>query len=254
MAKKAYSGSGTLYLAVCDSSGVKSGGYMAVGNAYPLSVQVEAEVIKVRSRQVGTEGQVIASKSEITDYTGSLTLHEWDAKNLAWALAGQYVERTEVGGTVASENVTALAGGEYAELAHRDVSVVVVQDVTDTITYVLDTDYSLNAKLGIIAPIAGGAIAEDVVLHVAYTYEGQAGYQVQIGTQAQIRVAMLAQLYNEYSGEHFELELDMVVLSSNTEINFISEQGSEGETLQFTLTPETVSGKTNPGRINGVTL
>ncbi len=65
---------------------------------------------------------------------------------------------------------------------------------------------------------------------------------------------LVAQLYNEYSGEYFELELDMVVMAANQEINFISDQGSEGEKIQFTMTPETISGQDCPGRINGVPM
>lgn len=255
MGLKAYSGTGTIYLAPITAAGVKTAGYRRVGTAYPMSVQVSTEQIKVKSREVESAGTVVAAKNEVTDYAGSLTLHEWNAANLAWALAGTATDQTASGGTVSSaESVTALPAGEYAELAHRNVSSVVVKDVTDATTYVAGTDYTLDARLGLITIIDGGSITATDVLHVTYSYAAKTGYQVAIGTQAQIRVAILAHLYNEYSGEHYEMELDSVVLAANQEINFISEQGSEGEKLQFTLTPEKLDGATSPGRVNGVAM
>jgi hypothetical protein len=254
MALKAYSGTGTVFLAPVNASGVKTGAYKQVGNAYPLSFQVATTQVEVLSRMVATAGQTIASKTEIDSTGGSMTLREWDAANLAWALAGTYTELTGTGADITAEAVTALAAGEYAELAHADVSDLVVKDATDTTTYVLGTDYTVNAKLGLLTILAGGDISAEDVLHCDYTYAAKSGYKVEIGTQAQIRVALKAELYNEFSGESFTLEFDSLVLSANSEINFISEAGGEGEELAFTLTAETVGSNTSPGRVNGISL
>ena len=254
MGLKAYSGTGTVFLAPVNSSGVKTGAYKQVGNAYPMSFQVATSQVEVKSRMVATSGQTIASKVDIDDTNGSLTLREWNAANLAWALAGTYTALSGTGGSVSTENVTAPAVDDWVELANADVSSVVVQDATDTTTYVENTDYSLNAKLGLLTIIEGGDITEADVLHVDYTYAAESGYKVEIGTQAQVRVAVKAELYNEFSGESFALELDSVVLAANSEINFISEAGGEGEELAFTMTAETITGQTSPGRVNGITL
>lgn len=255
MGLKAYSGAGTILIAPVNATGTKTAGYRRVGTALPLSVQVATDQVKVRSREVETRGQIIAVRNVPTDYTGTLVLKEWNAANLAWALNGTATALSTAGGTVSSaESVTALAAGFYAEMAHRNVSDVVVKDETDTTTYVENTDYKLIARLGLITIIDGGAISESDVLHLTYTYAAKSGYKVEIGDQAQIRVAVLAHLYNENDGSTFELELDSVVLAANQEINFISEEGSEGESLQFTLTPETLDGKTSPGRVNGIAM
>lgn len=254
MARKAYSGTGTVFLAPVNASGVKTGAFKQVGNAYPLSFQVATSQVEVKSRMVATAGQTIASKTEIDGTSGSLTLREWDAANLAWALSGSYSALTGTGGTVTDEVVTAPAAGDYVELANADVSSVVIQDATDTTTYEAGTDYLLNAKLGLLTIVDGGSISESDTLHVDYEYAAKSGYKVEIGTQTQIRVAVKAELYNEFSGESFSLELDSVVLSANAEINFISEAGGEGEELAFGLTAETLDGQSSPGRVNGITL
>ena len=145
--------------------------------------------------------------------------------------------------------------GEAVLLAHKNVSSVVVKDVTDTTTYVAGTDYNvISPALGLIETLVGGAIADDAVLHVSYAYAAQSGYQVSIGTNALIRVAILIDGENEEDGTEMTMEFDSVVLASSADINIISDPGTDYEELPFTLTFETLSGATSPGRINGVPL
>lgn len=257
MSYKVYSGTGTVYVAPVTSAGVKTAGYRQVGDAYPLAVQVATKKTEVKSRMVERAGQIIASKVEIDTISGKLTLREWNAANLAWALSGLATDQSASGGSVDAgtpEAVTALPAGQYAALAHRNVSSVVVKDVTDTTTYVADTDYTLDARLGLITIIAAGDIEAEDVLHVSYTYAAKTDYSVAVGSSVQIRVAILAHLYDEYRDEHYELEIDSAILSTNSEINFISEEGSTGELLQFDMTLETLSGQTSPARVNGVPI
>jgi len=259
MSFKAYSGTGTVYMASIDSDGVLTSDWRQVGTAYPLSVQVSTEKVIKKSRMVETSGQIIAARTRISDdgYTGSLTLHEWNAANLAWALSGTATALTGTSGTVdvgTPESVTAPAAGAYAELDHKDVSSVVVKDDSDTTTYTSGTDYTIDAKLGLLTIISTGAIAENDTLHVSYAYAAESGYRVDIGSNVTTRVAVKTHLYDEFRGTDYTMELDSVVLSSNSEINFISEEDSTGELLEFSLTLETISGKTSPGRIDGIPM
>jgi len=259
MGFKAYSGTGTVYMASVDADGNLTSDYRQVGTAYPLSVQVATDQVKKKSRMVETAGQVIAARTKISDdgITGSLTLHEWNAANLAWALSGSATAMTEASGSVDAgtpEAVTAPAAGAYAALAHENVSSVVVKDATDTTTYVVNDDYTIDATLGLITITATGDISEDDTLHVSYSYAAESGYQVDIGSNVTTRVAIKTHLYDEFRDTHYTMELDSVVLASSSEINFISEEDSTGEELQFSMTLETVSGQTSPGRINGIPM
>lgn len=254
---KVYSGTGTVYVAPVTSAGVKTAGYRQVGDAYPLSMQVATKKVEVKSRMVERAGQTIASKVEIDTISGKLTLREWNAANLAWALSGAATAQSAAAGSVlvgAPENVTALPAGEYAALAHRNVSAVVVKDVTDAVTYDVGDDYTIDAQLGLITIVATGDIDPADVLHVSYDYAAKADYSVDVGSAVQIRVAILAHLYDEYRDEHYELEIDSAIMATNSEINFISEEGSTGELLQFDLSLETLTGNTSPARINGIPL
>lgn len=261
MSYKAYAGAGTVYMAPVDADGVKTGPFRQVGDAYPLSLQVQTEQIKKKSRMVERAGQTIAARTKIGDdgYSGSLTLHEWNAANLAWALSGGYSALTAVGATVADEAMVMPAPGGFAQLGgstpRRNVSAVTVTSSPAGTTYIDGTDYEYDAILGLITSLAGGALAAGTVdVLVDYTYAAQSGYRVEIGTNVQIRVAILAHLYDEFRQTHYTMELDSVVMAASQEINFISEEDSTGELLQFGLTCETLSGASSPGRIDGIPL
>lgn len=258
MSYKVYSGTGTLYLAPVNSSGVKTGGFIQVGDAYPLSLQVSTKKTEVKSRMVERAGQVIASKVEIDTIKGSLTLREWNAANLAWALSGTATALTGSGATITDEAVVAPAKGAAVQLGgatpRRNISAVTVTSSPAGTTFVAGTDYAIDATLGLLTNLAGGAIAASANILVDYTYAALSDYRITIGDQVQIRCAFLAHLYDEYRAEHYTLELDSVVMSSSQEINFISEEGSEGEQIQFDLSLETLRGASSPGRIDGVPM
>ena len=259
MSYKVYSGTGTVYMAPVDAAGAKTGNFIQVGDAYPLSVQVATKQTEVKSRMVERAGQIIASKTEIDKINGKLTLREWNAKNLAWAVSGDAAAMTAVGDDVTAQAHTAPKAGEYIQIGgttpRRNISAVVVTSSPAGTTYVENTDYTYDAVMGLLTTVAGGALAAGgAPILVDYTYAAEANNRVSIGTSVQIRVAILAHLYDEYRGANYVLEIDSAVLASSSEINFISEEGSEGEPLEFDMTLETLSGKSSPGRVDGVPL
>jgi len=257
MGLKAYSGQGTIYMRPVTAAGVATGNFRPVGTAYPLSIQVQNDQVKVYGRTVEAANQVIAAKNKVSELGGSLTIKEWNAANLAWALSGGYASQVASGASITDEAFTFPVPGEWKPLTtdRRDLSAVVVTSSPAGTTYALNTDYLYDAKLGLFTSVVGGALAAGTVeTLIDYAYAAKVGYTVSIGSSSQIRVEILAHLYDEYSQEHWVLELDSVVLGSNSEINFISEPESEGEDLQFVLTPETLSGQSSCGRINGITL
>jgi hypothetical protein len=260
MSYKVYSGTGTLWLAPVNSSGVKTGNFVQVGDAYPMSLQVSTKKTEVKSRMVERAGQVIASKVEIDTIKGTLTLREWNANNLAWALSGTATALSGAGSSPTDETVTIPAPGKWVQLGgatpRRNISAVTVNNkATPATEYSATTDYQYDAVTGLITSRTGGLLAGGTVECVVdYTYAALSDYRVTIGDQVQIRCAFLCKLYDEYRAEYYTLELDSVVMSASSEINFISEEGSEGEPLQFELTPETLSGATSPGRIDGIPI
>ncbi len=239
---------GAVYFAKLNSSRVRESGYLKAGNIYPLSLQVETETKTMPSAMPENAGQTLWSDTRITGISGSGTLRELIPETFAWLLAGTVSAMTGVGGTVTDEAVTAIED-QFVPLAHPKVSSVVVQDVTDTTTYTLGTDYTLNANLGLIQAIEGGGISTDDVLHVDYSYAAESGNQIEVGTEELIRVAILLDGKNRVTGNVMRGEFDSVVIGSAGEIELISDPTADYGEFPMNLTFETLTGQESPGRI-----
>ena len=244
--RKSMSAIGTLYAGLLDSNKNLVGGYKRVGNAYPFSIQAATEQKGQISRLKESAGQMLDSKTTMTEdgVKGSLVLRQWDAKNLAWALSGEAVALTGTGGTVSGESVTLIAD-EWVRLANKGVSSVVITGGTE------GTDYEVNGPLGLVKMLSTGGLTAGAN-SAAYSYAAETGYQVQIGSKSLIRVALLLDGENEYDGSEFYGEFDSVTMASSAEINLISDPSSEYEELPFSLVFETLPGKTHPCTINGL--
>lgn len=174
MANYYYSGQGSLYAAERDPTTGKAKGFVRVGNVPELTMDIEVTKFEHKESESGNRlVDLTLTKEKKGKF--KFKLENLTLDNLAMGLYGEVA--TVSGATVVAENVDifTLPAGKRFALAHPDVSAVVVKDATNTTTYVLDTDYSLDAKNGTITPIAGGdialaAAATDIVLHVGYTY------------------------------------------------------------------------------------
>ncbi len=237
---------GTIFFGLLDETKNLKSGYRKAGEVYPFSIKVETEQKTLPSAMRGTFGQTKHTKTRISSITGSATFYEMFASVFAWALAGEEVEQTGSGGSVTGESVT-LISGEWVRLANKGVSSVVITGA------VLGTDYEVNGPLGMVRMIPGGGLTAGVN-SVDYTYAAESGYKVNIGTQAQIRVAVLIDGRNLENGEEIQAEFDSVVLSPNTEVNIVSSPDSDFDSIPFDLVFETLDGKAAPGSINGIPL
>jgi hypothetical protein len=237
---------GTVFFALLNELKELTSGYRKAGEVYPFSLKVETEQKTKPSAMKGTYGQTKHTKTRIVSVTGSMSFHEMFAAVFAWALAGEEAEMTAAAGTVTGESVT-LIEGEWVKLAKDNVSSVVIAGG------VLDTDFKVNGPLGLVYMVPDGALTAGVN-SVNYSYAAESGYQVKIGTQAQIRVAILLDGRNLENGEEITCKFDSVVLSSNTEINLITDPNTDFDTIQFNTVFETLDGKDSPGVINGVPL
>ncbi|KJS00892.1 MAG: hypothetical protein VR65_10825 [Desulfobulbaceae bacterium BRH_c16a] len=256
MGSKAYSLVGSVYFGLLDANKQLVGGYFKVGNVFPLKLKVETEQKSQISRQIENFGQTLDTLTRLKSITGNMDIHQWLAKTLAWGLSGGATAMTAEAGTVDAGTPEAIVAvhDQFVRLANKKVSSVVVKDEADTTTYDVGTDYTVNANLGMIEVLSTGTIADGSTLHVSYSYAAESGYRVDIGTNTLIRVAIMVDGQNEYTGEKIDAEFYSVVLASGSEIGIISEPESDYEKLPFAMTFETPEGMTSPGKINGIPL
>jgi hypothetical protein len=246
MAMRAIAFSGTLYLGLLDDNKALVSGYRKVGNVYPFGIQVSTSQSNQLSALKESAGQNLHTKTKIDETTGSMTFREYDADVLAWAVAGTKAEMTGTGGTVSAESVT-LISGEWVKLANKGVSAVTISGSVE------DTDFEVNGPLGLIRMIPAGNLTAGAT-DVDYTYAAESGYQISIGSKAQVRVAMLLDGEDLESGAAVNSEFYSVVMSANALVELITDPDSDFGEMPFDLSFETPTGQSTPGVINGIPL
>lgn len=171
MANNYYSGQGSLYIAERDPVTGLAKGFIAVGNVPELSIDIETTNYEHKESETGSRlTDLVIVKEKKGKF--SFKLENLTLANLALALWGTSTNIT--GAAVVAEPVIAYKSSATVKknlaLANPDVSAVVVKDETDTTTYVLGTDYTVDAKNGTISIISTSAIVEAAELHVSYTF------------------------------------------------------------------------------------
>lgn len=174
MANYYYSGQGSLYAAERDSITGKAKGFIPIGNVPELTMDIEVTKFEHKESESGNR---IVDLTLTKEKKGKFKfkLENLSLENLAMGLYGTSAAVT--GASVVDEVVTiaAAGGGKRFALANPDVSAVVVKSNSGTPTYVVTTDYTVDAKNGVITPVVGGAIATAVAssalpFKVSYTY------------------------------------------------------------------------------------
>lgn len=245
---------GDIFLAKVNDGGALLSKYEFLGEAYPLTVKINKDVITILGRTTKTNGKVIDSKEKPADTGGSLNVLAYTAANVAKALDGLVTTRNVAETTLTAEPVTLGKFREYSEIGTEDLSSVVVKDVTDTTTYTSGVDYDLNAALGLISPVEGGAIAEDAVVHVSAVGAANTDQRITIGAGSSGKYALKGNLIDDFSGEQGKFLLRKVRLVSKSEVVVYSDPDTPREGLQFDLIPELPTGQSDYGYFDGLPL
>lgn len=167
MANYYYSGQGSLYAAKRDAATGKPLGFVPVGNVPELSIDIEVTKFEHKESESGSR---LLDLTLVKEKKGKfkMKMENVTLDNLAIGLYGE--ASTVALGTVTDETLKFYKGTRMP-LAHPNVSAVVVKDVTETTTYVLGTDYTVDAKNGTLVFPATGAIPVDGdTLNVSYSH------------------------------------------------------------------------------------
>jgi len=167
-----------------DSSGVATGKYRDLENVVQLEITENSEVKERMSKRRDTYGQTLDVATIKGTATFSMTTDNITGENLALVFLGDSSVYTQSAGSIPSstaENLTA-ALDVWVSLDNESITDVVVKDVTDVTTYVLDTDYELDASGGRIKALSTGSISDEDVLHVTYKLNraGYPGYYIDL--------------------------------------------------------------------------
>jgi len=207
-----------------------------VGNASALKIGFEEDKKTLPNYRSGGGG-VANSQSIVSAMTCSLTLTDFDEENLAMATFG--AASAVAAGAVTDESHTAYHDGLIRLDNLPDTSTIVVTDGTGVTTYVLDTDYTVNAA-GIM-PLSTGAMVDGAATLIDYTK--LAGNVVQALTQSSQEFSLtLVGLNDAQSGKPVVVDLHRVKFSPAGELGFITDEFGAIEVTGEVLADSNITG------------
>jgi hypothetical protein len=242
---------GTLYLNRIVSGTAQ--GRVKVPGLARFAITPSSEKKESKSKDKDTYGQVNASVLLQNPTELGITITDVDGPALAMALMGDVATLSVSGGSVTDENVTAQLDA-FLDLANKNITAasVVVQDVTDTTTYVEGSDYEINYAMGWIKPLSGGNISGSDVLHIDYDHGAIAGQRITGSTRPEVRGEMVLDGRNLADGKELTITVHEAVVATDGEVDFMSDDFVELALGGSMVTP---TGKSEPFIVDyGLTL
>lgn len=164
MATKLQITGGALFIEPYATDGVTLGAKIAFGTTDEITLSTEVEKVQhndTETKESVLDGDYVVSRSVSLSFTTA----DISPTMLSRAYLGSTSTVTQVAAVdVAVVTAAVVIGGRY-DTGYRNVTSVVVKNVTDTITYIEGTDYTLSKKGGYIV-ILGGAITASAILHL----------------------------------------------------------------------------------------
>jgi hypothetical protein len=229
---------GDLYMDFLDDNG-NSTGYVLVGNCKKFAPKVETETKENKLNGRATLGQTADSYTRITSSTISLVFNRYDPTLLAAAFMGSAVDQTAVLGAYTA-SITGIKD-KWVSVGQYDLATCVVKDVTDTTTYVLDTDYAVNLRTGMIKVLT---VALDTdTLHITGNVAAKTGSKITGATRPMVNVALRLDGKNFADGAAIQVTVWRAQIRAESEFDFMGEDFPE---LSFTGTMTTPTGKSWP--------
>ena len=211
-------------------------GFRYMGNTPEFSLTIEEERLDHFSSDAGIKEKDASVALEVTR-SGSMVCDDINKENVALfffgsaaalAVAEALAEQDDT--IIAKIGLTHQIGRTLAKPdGARGLLQVIVKDVTDVTTHVLDTDYTLDAARGQIT-IIGAGISEDDVLHITYDQDAVIMDQVISGSSPVEGSIML--LENNPVGENHDVIIPEVKISPNGDFSL---KGDDWRTIPFSI-------------------
>lgn len=198
-----------------------------IGNCPGFTLSVESEKYEHFSSTSGIQTKDLTVTKSV-NFNAQITCDDMQAENLALSLAGTSGTLTQVATPVTNEAIVVQKGYHYQlglvgsnDVGVREVSSVVVTNVAGNTTYVLNTDYSLDADSGMIYIISGGAITNGQTIHVDYTPAAGARTLIESGTSGAIDAELFFVSANA-AGDDQSLRIPLCSIAPSGELPFIT--------------------------------
>jgi len=223
------------------ASNVKQG-FLPFGNATSLKVKENADRKDRPSKGKSTYGQNLNTVFTKKPAEISIEVDTLNHDNIALAWMGDVVDVSVASGSFLAQPFTVIHDA-YIQLNAEQVSALLVQDVTDTTTYVVTTDYELLPHLGLFKALSSGNISDGEVLHIGATFAGKASKKITGGTNSSIKMALLLDGRNLATGYDTIFNGWEAVLTPEDGVDMLS---GDFESVKLSGTLNLVTGKPSP--------
>ncbi len=216
-------GAGDLYIDRRDSNGNLTG--LKLIGAGKFELHTESELKEQIGKGRSNYGQVINSATLPGKTTLAATLSEVDRDTLALAFLGSASGADQAAGTVAAGSPEAIVArvGRYVELAHENVSSLVVKNEAEDTTYAEGSDYEFSARLGMFKALPGGSIADGAVLHLSYSYGSVSRSRIIAADSPIIRARVVLDGINYANEKDVKVVVDRVRLKPASAVDFLAD-------------------------------
>lgn len=241
MAARGFLGAGDVYINRV-SAGVSLG---LTGPYYADKFEIKPKVkqVELTSKGKTTYGQVLESVSMQEPATFTVELNEVNKESMVIALLGTEAAVTQTGGSITAEAIVAKLD-KWVPLSKG--ALTGVQTVTNTgatVTYVLGTDYEVNAAMGWIKALSTGSIVADESLKVTSTYGAYTGTRISGATHTDIRAQIIFDGVNQADGLPCIVTIREAIIAADAAFDFLSDKFN---TVKLPGTMKTPTGQAEP--------
>jgi hypothetical protein len=221
-------GRGEIYINLLDANGDPTGEQL-LGNCPGFTTGVAITQFKHQSAMVASRVTDF-TRNTSTDISSSINCDDISNQALAMFLAGVISSVSQAATPVTGEHVIAHLDREYQlgataanPIGIRNVTGITVKDATAAATYVLNTDYTVNAANGRVAILSTGGIAEDDDIQFGYTPVAGSKTRIVAGEASTI-IGSLRFLPDNASGENRTLFIPEATFSAEGDLTWITEE------------------------------
>lgn len=231
-------GRGKVYFARFQDGTTTPGPFRYIGNTPEFNLTIESETLDHFSSDEGIREKDDSVPLEVTR-TGSLVCDDIQADNVALFFFGSTDVLTTASLTGQSETFASVLQGMHYQIGLTASNPVGIRGVTSVTvtgtgatppTYVLDTDYRLDAARGMLEIIEGGAIANNQGIVVNYGISASTQTRILSGSEP-VEGAM-RYLENNPRGANRDVFLPYTKITPNGDLSF---KGDEWRQIPFSL-------------------
>lgn len=234
-------GSGDVLVDPLTSAGVQTG-LQLKGECPDVSVKIDGDIEEQTGSGRDNFGQVVGSVSIPKPGAASFTFTQADIEMFAMVFYGTGAVMTQSSGTGVAVTLD-VKPGRWVEMGKFRTSNEVVKNIAGDVTYVLGTDYEINARLGLIKFVAGSALAGEAQAAITLDHAAVTGATIQGMTKSNIRIRLVVDGVDLDSGRDFMLVVHQLRLKPSGDVTI---KGKKFIEAKFEGTMETPAGKTSP--------